>query len=298
VSIQSLLSKAANGSGFNATSPSYIRPSKAGQPAVALALTHLVFSKLPQPNDHPTPLNQLLTNMSIGTGFLFEAAALPYLCHLYPDYGIEEQPLFEWESFSGRADYMLVSPDGTHVVVVDCKAFGIGTLREINERKLAPGWGYPTQLAIYGMGASNLYPQADIELMWCCFASATRKVFNVNLAPNRVVDLATSAQLRVVFVQTVDELAKAGKFAEAAHLLSSAPYTEQLPNKGNFYGNLCASSPFHYTPYADLFYPAEDPDGLPLAGEDLHRLAEAMLRHAYTGTNQPDYQSYVASLAA
>ena len=162
MSLASLFTKAALGSGFNATSSSYIRPSKAGQPAVALALQQLVFSKLPQPTEEASTLSQLLTNMSIGTGFLFEAAALPYLASLYPGYEVVEQPELKWNSFCGRADYMLVSPDLSHVVVVDCKAFGVGTAREINERKLAPGWGYPTQLAIYGMGASEQIGRAHV----------------------------------------------------------------------------------------------------------------------------------------
>ena len=295
--IQAILSKAAEGSTTNATSASLVRPSKAGQPLLALALDNLILSKLPQPTATSTARASLASTMSIATGFVFEAAALPVLQETYPGYTVQEQPLLKWGVFSGRADYLLVSPDSTHVVVVDCKAFGVGSKREILERKLSLNWGYPTQLAIYGMGASELYPLADVEPLWMCYCVPTRKLFYINQAPQVTIELANAAATRTVDYLRVQRLLETGEFEQAASLLTNASLSEQLPQKGFYYGNSCAAAPFHYSPYVSLFYPeTPDSEGEPLLGDELHKLLERLMRDAYTGTNKEAYESYLASV--
>ena len=49
---------------------------------------------------------------------------------------------------------------------------------------------------------------------------------------------------------------------------------------------MCAATKFHYNPYADLFYPEQDPDsedyGLPLEGEPLRLLVEKLMHDSHT----------------
>lgn len=299
---EELLAKAAAGSSFNATSPSIVRPSKAGQTLAALVLSQLVLPKLPQPESTSTPEQQLASTMSITTGFIFEVAAIPVLMKYAPNYTLIEQPELKWKHFSGRADYLLVSPDKSHVVVVDCKAFGVSTKREILERKLTTGWGYPTQLAIYGMGVCEQYPEADVELLWCCLCVPTRKVFFIQQEPAVTTKLAAAAEARVNQYINIRTMLDAGNYVMAAKALVNATYDEQLPQKGTFFGNSCASCPFHYSPYADIFYPSVDStgnsveQGYPLAGEELQRLLEQLMRDAYKGTNATSYQDYLTAL--
>lgn len=300
MNIQNILSKAAEGCTTNATSPSLIRPSKAGQPLAALVLENLVFSKLPQPSYTKSAKEELASVMSIAIGFVFEAAARQVLEETYPGYSVVEQPTLKWDVFVGKADYMLVSPDETHVVVVDCKAFGVASKREIFERKLTLGWGYPTQLAIYGMGASELYPNADIEPLWLCWCVPSRKMFFINQAPQVTIELAEAAKARTVDYLIVERLLEAGEYEQAAAYTANASVEEQLPNKGFFYNNVCATAPIHYSPYAALFYPETPADsdsepGEAITGDAFVKLLTTVMHDAYTGANHEAYIDYLTN---
>jgi hypothetical protein len=262
-----------------------IRPSKSGYTLLSLVLEQLVLPKLPQPattsGKRATPAAKLASAMSIGTGYLFEKELVPYLQTLYPTYTLVEQPKLEWQAFRGTADYLLVDLERKHAFVVDAKAFRASTLREIKDRKLTDNWSYPTQLALYHMAAQEqLGKDVQVDSFWYIWSVPSAKLFVVEQPFNVSEKLAKKAQRRLDLYAAVSEALAQGDFKKASEIACAQPSECLLP-KGLFFGNLCASTRFHYNAYCDLFYPEaeeEDNEGLPLEGEQLRLLVERLMR--------------------
>ena len=302
MNLKQVLSKAAEGCESTSQSCSVIRPSKAGYSLLTAVLTQLVLPKLPQPvsgSGKKSLESKLRTTMSIGIGFLFEAAMRETLEADYPGYTVVEQPELKWKSFVGHADYMMVAPDLSEVIVVDAKAFDAPTLRDIKERKLNDNWGYPTQLAVYAMGVQEQFPDAKVVSAWYVWSVPNKKLFRVYQDFKLCQQLANVAQDRVEVYSQVKELLEKQDFRAAAELACTAVDLVALPNKSYFYGNLTASTAFHYNAYSELFYPmcGSDEDGYPLAGEELISLVEKLMRDAYEGNLTEEYSNYLASVS-
>jgi hypothetical protein len=259
---------------------SIVRPSKAGTVLLALVLDHITpLLELPpisrKTQDSPE-LKQMKTNMACGLGFLYEQAVYPVLQAKFSGWSIIEQPKLSWGSFHGTADYVLVSPDQTKVVVVDCKSLGVATLRELNSSKLTDNWGYRTQLSIYAEAVKLLYPLATVTASWYIWAVLARKQFVVHLAPDEVPLLAEAAENRVQDFKQVLSLFEQQRFAEAAELANSEPL---LP-KESYYGNFAAACGFHYSPLAHLFF-HEESEGLPIDHDESVRVTQKLLQLAF-----------------
>jgi len=257
-----------------------------------------VLPRLPQPKagGKATDLSKLATAMSIGTGFLFERCLVPYLQAKFPTYTLVEQPKLQWQEFSGTADYLLLDYKQKHGMVIDAKAFRSPTLREIKERKLTDNWSYPTQLAIYHMAANQDFGDAlEIDAYWYVWSVPSAKLFVVPQEYGKSERLANAASVRALAYTKVQELLQEGDYRRAAEIASSG--AEPLLAKGYFYGNICAATKFHYNPYADLFYPEQDPDsedyGLPLEGEPLTLLVERLMHDTHTNADHSYYRQYL-----
>lgn len=291
--VKQALTEAAGGSESTATSTSIIRPSKAGAPL----LVHVVEAlsrRLPQPppgSGKKDQIRHLGSIMSTGNGYLFENAVEDIIVADHPGHSLIKQPALEFGSFVGTADYLLLADDRQSAVVIDCKAFGCDTLREINERKLNANWGYRTQLAIYTAAVRQTHGVDIVRGMWYAWSSTKRKLFKVELPAKEANALAYAAVTRVDRFQQVMELAQAGAYHVAATLACSEP----LVPKDYFYGNLCASTGFHYHPLSLLFYP-DDNDGYPLEPSECVPLVEAIIRAAFTGSHSQDFQQFVDEL--
>jgi hypothetical protein len=78
-----------------------------------------------------------------------------------------------------------------------------------------------------------------------------------------------------------------------------APASEQLLPKSFMYGNLCAATSFHYSPYASLFYFDQETegieDGYPVFDSALSSLLNQLFKDAYEGTNHTSYEEYLGS---
>lgn len=242
-------------------------------------------------------LKRLATTVSIGTGFLFEKALVPYLKEKFPTYTLVEQPKLSYDSFQGTADYLLVNLTTKHAIVIDAKAFRADTLKEIKERKLTDNWSYPTQLALYHLAAQEQCgSEVQVDAFWYIWSVSKAKLFAVEQAFEKSEGLAHKAVKRVQNYQLVQSALATGDYKLAAEIACDNPNELLLP-KGYFYGNICAACKFHYNPYADLFYPELDPDsedyGMPLEGETLHFLVERLMHDAYTAGADLTYYSNI-----
>ncbi len=258
-----------------------------------------MLPKLPQPSGSKgtsSALSRLATTVSIGTGFLFEKALVPYLREKFPTYTLVEQPKLSYASFSGTADYLLTNAVTSHAIVIDAKAFRADTLRDIKERKLTDNWSYPTQLALYHVAAQEqLGAGVQVDAFWYIWSVSKAKLFTVEQTYNKSEKLALLASRRADLYLGVKHALESGDYKAAASLACSNPSECLLP-KGYFFGNVCAATKFHYNPYADLFFPEQDPDsedyGQPLEGEPLQLLVEKLM-HDTTGTNTTYYRDYL-----
>lgn len=256
-----------------------------------------MLPRLPQPKSggKATDASKLATAMSIGTGFLFERCLVPYLQAKYPTYTLVEQPKLQWREFQGTADFLLHNPITRHALIVDAKAFRSPTLREIKERKLTDAWSYPTQLAIYHVACQEQMFDYEVDASWFVWSVPSAKLFVVPQDYGKSERLANAASVRALAYTKVQELLQEEDYRRAAEIASSG--AEPLLAKGYFYGNICAATKFHYNPYADLFYPEQDPDsedyGLPLEGESLKLLVEKLMHDAYTNADLSYYRQYL-----
>lgn len=252
-----------------------------------------MLPRLPQPQvgGKATELSKLASAVSIGTGFLFERCLVPYLQTKFPAYTLVEQPKLQWKEFQGTADFLLHNPETKHALIIDAKAFRSDTLREIKERKLTDNWSYPTQLALYHVACQEHMSDYEVDAFWYVWSVSKAKLFVVEQEFDKSERLAHKASVRVSSYKKVQEHLEAGDYKAASQLACSG--ASPLLDKGYFFGNLCASTKFHYNPYADLFYPEQDPDsedyGLPLAGESLTLLVEKLMHDAYTTEANHDY---------
>ena len=223
-----------------------------------------MLPKLPQPSggkvSSNSALSRLATTVSIGTGFLFEKALVPYLREKFPTYTLVEQPKLTYDSFSGTADYLLTNQEAKHAIVIDAKAFRADTLRDIKERKLTDNWSYPTQLALYHVAAQEqLGENVEVDAFWYIWSVSKAKLYTVELDYSKSEKLAHLAQKRVNLYLRVSDALESGNYKAAAEL-ACANSSECLLPKGYFFGNVCAATKFHYNPYVDLFFPEQDPD--------------------------------------
>lgn len=257
-------------------------------------LEDLVLPRLPQPvvGGKGTDLSKLATAVSIGTGFLFERCLVPYLQAKFPTYTIVEQPKLQWREFQGTADFLLHNPTTKHALIIDAKAFRSDTLREIKERKLTDNWSYPTQLALYHVACQEQMSDYEVDAFWYVWSVSKAKLFVVEQEYDKSERLAEKADSRVECYKAINILLERQQYAAAAELATNRS-NECLLDKGYFFGNLCASTKFHYNPYADLFYPEQDPDsedyGLSLAGEPLTLLVERLMHDAFEANADHTY---------
>jgi PD-(D/E)XK nuclease superfamily len=291
--LKTIMQEAATGSDSTSTSTSIIRPSKAGAPL----LVHVVedawktlegrpeftdLKRKPAKAPKRNTLAALKSNMSTAIGYLFEAAVRDLIEEDFPDYTIESQPKLSWGSFHGTADYKLVSDDGSHVVIIDCKAFGVATLREVNSNKLTDNWGYRTQLALYRQAVAAQHPEAEVSAWWYVWCVPARNLFCVELKQEEARVLANAAERRAQDFVQIQCLLLNNHIDEAVALATR----ECLLPKDVFYGNYCAATGFHYHPLAPLFYP-EDNDGCPIADEALSSVVKGLLVKAQEAKTSP-----------
>lgn len=258
-----------------------------------------MLPRLPQPvvGGKGTDLSKLATAVSIGTGFLFERCLVPYLQAKFPTYTLVEQPKLQWREFQGTADFLLHNPETKHALIIDAKAFRSDTLREIKERKLTDNWSYPTQLALYHVASQEQMPDYEVDAFWYVWSVSKAKLFVVEQEFDKSERLAFAADRRTLLYKKVQTLLESGSYKEAAKL-ATGNANECLLDKGYFFGNLCASTKFHYNCYSDLFYPELDPDGedygLPLTGEPLTLLVERLMHDSCTpNADHTYYREYL-----
>jgi hypothetical protein len=294
--LKTIMTEAAAGSDSTSTSSSIIRPSKAGAPLLVHVLENAwkrletkpefaaaVPTSVQSTKAKRSSLQVLRSNMSTGIGYLFEAAVLDLIAEDFPSYTIESQPKLSWGSFHGTADYKLVSDDGSHVVIIDCKAFGVATLREVKSNKLTDNWGYRTQLSIYQQAVAAQHPDAEVSAWWYVWCVPARNLFCIELKQDEAKVLAEAAERRARDLVRVLEFVNDNCFDEAVALATR----ECLLPKDVFYGNLCAGTSFHYHPLAPLFYP-EDNEGCPIADEALSSVVKGLLVKAKEARDTKD----------
>jgi hypothetical protein len=232
--------------------------------------------------------------MSIAMGYVFEQTLPPRLEKDFSPRVLVEQPALQWKDFVGTADFIAV--DKEKAVVIDAKCMNVKSLRDAKERKFnGDNWSYPTQLAIYSMAASELYPSHSISAWWYVYSIPMRKVIRLELQQSAIISLANAADKRFQKLQQVEQALRSLDFKAAASLATS-DVSELIIPKAYMYGNLCAATPFHYNPYAELFfYEFEDEgdnDGYPLEQSLLTVVVEKLMKDAYSGV-ATDYQSYI-----
>lgn len=293
--IQRLLEKASYASIYTSASDHPITPSRAGYPLLTQVLELLVLPNLPQPTSKPELANDISKQMSIAMGYVFEQTLPPLLSAHFPDATvIVEQPPLSYQGFVGTGDFIVLSKE--KAVVIDAKCMNVKSRRDAVERKFTrDNWSYPTQLALYAMAASELYPSHDISAHWYFYSIPLRKVFNVELKAPDIVKLANAAVERRDTFDKVCTLLYAGNYSEAAALACSNPSELILP-KDYLYGNLCGCTPFHYNPYAELFFyevdDEGDHDGFPLEQELLQKVVTKLMQDSQSGTSLA-YADYI-----
>lgn len=299
INVKEALVRAAAGAESTATSVSIVRPSVAGTPLLPLVLDQLVLPKLPQPTTTQSSLVSLSSAMSIGCGFLFESLLTTHLRNTYEGWELQEQVSLNWGSFVGTADVVLLNHELQQAIVIDAKCVRADNNTDIKKRKLSSAWNYPTQLAIYWAAVAAKYPDYKVESQWAVWNLTKGKLSFFAQTAEDSERLANEADNRANRYLFVKGLLEGGSYAEAAAVVCS-DVREGIPPKAFFYGNLGKACKFHYSPYADLFFPPaeddEDDEGLPIVGEQLTKLVEALMRDAYSGSNLPTYTEYLTTL--
>lgn len=263
-----------------------MRMSRAGLPLLQLALEDFIFPRLPKlatEEENTGSLSRTQAQrkhkrtMALSLGFLYEKVVGAYLADEHPGFEVWAQQKLEYEGITGTCDYLLLDNENKRAIVIECKALDVDTLKEAKENKLlVDNWGYLSQLCLYGAAVQQKYPEYDIELQWRVWAKKASKSFVYKYTDGweTVVDTAVNRSSAYnIFKRYWSD----GNVNACVNLLFA--FTDPLPLRQFYYGQLCASCGLHFSPWANALL---DADGQLLP--EIESVLRRMLHHCFNPT--------------
>lgn len=240
-----------------------MRPSNAGYPIFQQVWRLFVEPAFPSIVSSTDPAKRIKRIMNICSGHVFERAVEQLLLSTYPDHDVVQQQKLTYKHFSGSADFVLLNKDKGSLVIVECKSIGKPTKREIvSEKLLTDHWGYKTQLSIYTEAAVDTMTNDGIRLtsvtpLWYVWSRPSEKLFVVDASRGQTkVDTVLCAENAVGVYERLLVAKEAFNNGDLQTVAQIA--VEELPfDKEYVNGYSRGCTPFHFSPFTEVFYDEE-----------------------------------------
>jgi hypothetical protein len=230
------------------------RPSNCGLPLIQLVLEGYIQPTLfPGAGESDSPIDVKKT-MAISQGYLWEAVFGTKL--MEETFQVLNQVELELNGIKGTCDFIQVTDSA--IIVWECKASGVLTLREFSERKANDNWGYLSQLSFYVEAAKSLFPDKEVVGKWAIWATKSNKNFTLQLSDESQRRAVMEINRRHTALQFFEKAFKDRNIPGCVDAVFGYD-GDELPLKDFYYGRYAGTCKFHFNKLAPLFI---DDDGV------------------------------------